>query len=84
MGGEREHHLDLKKVGKYDHLVKDQPVVVWNYTDDKHKRYFSHAENEKAIVFTNGFSSWGAVGSTPFENCRAATLEEIEAGEILE
>lgn len=43
----------------------DTPVIVWDFPQDKHRRYFSNFTNGKIRCFLGGKTSWSSVdGST--------------------
>ena len=62
-------------------FIKDQPVIVWDDGHDKGKRYFSHMDNGKFACYRRRTSFTTDV-TILWDNCRAATHEEIETGVI--
>ena len=81
---EEENSLDLIEVTPYDDFKEDDLCVVWEITESKEFRYFSHEKNSIAWCFSSGGTSYTrtATATTSWTNCRKATEEEIKTKTI--
>ena len=74
--------LDLIEVTPYDDFKEDDLCVVWENTESKEFRYFSHEKNNLAWCFGSGGTSYTRTATTSWTNCRKATDEEIKTKTI--
>ena len=79
---EEENPLDLIEVTPYDDFKEDDLCVVWEITESKEFRYFSHEKSSIAWCFSSGGTSYTKTATTSWTNCRKATDEEIKTKTI--
>lgn len=79
---EEENPLDLIEVTPYDDFKEDDLCVVWEITESKEFRYFSHEKSNIAWCFSSGGTSYTRTATTSWTNCRKATEEEIKTKTI--
>ena len=79
---DEENPLDLIEVTPYDDFKEDDLCVVWENTESKEFRYFSHEKNNLAWCFGSGGTSYTRTATTSWPNCRKATEEEIKTKTI--
>ena len=76
------HPNDLIEVTPYDDFKEDDLCVVWEITESKEFRYFSHEKSNIAWCFSSGGTSYTRTATTSWTNCRKATEEEIKTKTI--
>ena len=79
---DEENPLDLSEVIPYDDFKEDDLCVVWETTESKEFRYFSHEKSSIAWCFSSGGTSYTKTATTSWTNCRKATDEEIKTKTI--
>lgn len=79
---DEENPLDLIEVTPYDDFKEDDLCVVWEITESKEFRYFSHEKNSIAWCFSSGGTSYTRTARISWTNCRKATEEEIKTKTI--
>ena len=79
---DEENPLDLIEVTPYDDFKEDDLCVVWEITESKEFRYFSHEKSNIAWCFNSGGTSYTRTATTSWTNCRKATEEEIKTKTI--
>lgn len=77
-----ENPLDLIEATPYDDFKEDDLCVVWENTEPKEFRYFSHEKSSIAWCFSIGGTSYTTAATTSWTNCRKATKEEIKTKTI--
>ena len=77
-----KHEYDLIEVTPYEDFKVDDLCVVWDVTESKEFRYFSHAKGNLAWCFNSGGTSYTRTTTTSWTNCRKATEEEIKTKTI--
>ena len=80
--GDTNHPNDLIEVTPYDDFKEDDLCVVWEITESKEFRYFSHEKSSIAWCFSSGGTSYTKTATTSWTNCRKATDEEIKTKTI--
>ena len=54
-------------------LEIDTKVIVWDFSNEKYKRYFSHfGEDGRIRAFKNGATSWSEIVTFPYANWELA------------